>query len=495
MYNRSGKWISVGPFIRLFINTNYPVNAMFWLKLDREAPISRTRQIYEGLRRKILEGELRGGEKLPSSRQLAQELGLSRIVITEAYEQLVAEGYLDSRQGSGTRVVAGLALSGITYTAPQDWPELNSSQTGSISDIVDFRPGVPALEYFPRRKWVQLLDRVYLNIENLGLGYGNPAGCDELRIALTRYLARIRGIACHPENLIVTAGAAQAFSIISRLFKPDGKMILQEDPGVPDIRRIFARASHNLATVPVDDQGMQTALLPEGRAVSLLIVTPSHQFPLGGVLPLQRRLELIQYARATGAYLLEDDYDSEFRYQGSPVSAMQSLDPDRVIYVGTLSKTLLPAIRLGYAILPPALREEFCEIKRLSDLHNPVMEQLALAHFIEEGTFEQYLYRMKGIYRSRRNALLSSLQNHFGESVTVKGADTGLHLIAEFKSIEFSPELLRGLEDKGVRVYSLGNYSRSPENHKNSLILGYGNLNETSIKKGLNRLTEVLKTI
>src|SRR5258708_11639517 len=385
---------------------------MLWIAVDRSQDTSLIRQVYDQVRLRITRGDLQAGEHLPSTRQLAADLHVSRIVILEAYDQLLAEGYIESRQGSGTYVAEGTYLESVqreqlplVHTVAGARRENNS--------IIDFRSGLPALDLFPRKLWGHLAQKVCAESSPAVFGYNHPEGCAELRIALARYLAKTRGVRCQPDQLVITSGAAQAFSLVARLLLSPGGEILIEDPVTYELQVIFSAAGSTLYPIPVDAHGMQTDHLPLGQRPGFVFVTPSHQFPLGGILPIQRRIQLMQFARTSGCYIVEDDYDSEFRYSGTPVSSLQELEPDRVIYVGTLSKSLSPALRLGYAVLPPPLIEQYRRLKRLTDLHSPVLEQLILARFIEEGHLERHIMKMKRIYRKRREALIAALTATF----------------------------------------------------------------------------------
>ncbi|MFC4303684.1 PLP-dependent aminotransferase family protein [Cohnella boryungensis] len=466
---------------------------MSWTTIDRACGTPLFRQIYETFRRRILQGELQSGEKLPSTRELASSLQVSRTVIVEAYEQLLAEGYIEGRHGSGTYVAEGAYLQTVGAAPEGPVPGLAlSSPLPGRPDLIDFRHGLPALDLFPRKLWGELAKRTCSRTAPEAFGYGRPEGRSELRQTLCHYLRRSRGVLCEPDQLIVTTGATQAISLIARMLLTGQSDVLLEDPLTHEIHTMFALPGTALHAVPVDGQGMMTHLLPTGLRPKLIYVTPSHQFPLGGVLPIQRRVQLMEYAARTGSYIVEDDYDSEFRYDSAPVSSLQGLDPDRVVYIGTFSKILSPALRLGYLILPSSLVENARQHKWLTDLHTPSLEQLVLAEFIEEGHLERHVSRMKKIYRKRRDFLIHCLTRSFGDKVTVAGYSTGIHLIAEFAGISFTPELLSHIENKGVRVYPAAFHAYRKEEHRHRLILGYGNLAEEQVEEGIRRLHAVL---
>ncbi len=464
---------------------------MLWISVDRSSGKPLIRQVYEQIRMHILRGELQAGEHLPSSRELASELHVSRIVILEAYDQLLAEGYIESRQGSGTYVAQGTYLEEASEEQQPHSHELIDSQK-EISHAIDFRSGIPALDLFPRKIWAQLAQRVYTESPHAVFGYDNPEGRHELRNVLSRYLLKTRGVRCHPDQIVITSGAAQAFSLLARLLLSPGDEVIIEDPVTYDVQAIFSSPGTSLYPIPVDEHGMRTDLIPADKQPRFVFVTPSHQFPLGGILPVQRRIQLIQFARTAGCYIVEDDYDSEFRYEGTPVSSLQELEPSRVIYVGTFSKILSPALRLGYMVLPPSLTERCRSLKRLTDLHSPSLEQLTLAHFIENGHLERQIMRTRKIYRKRRMAVINALTMHFPDKVRIHGDATGLHLVAEFPGREFTEQTLMDLKHAGVRIYPVEIHAIRKGYHRHKVILGYGNLTIEEIEEGVRRIKTVL---
>ncbi|WP_152395980.1 MocR-like pyridoxine biosynthesis transcription factor PdxR [Paenibacillus guangzhouensis] len=468
---------------------------MTWIEIDRSSGISLYRQIYDCYRRKILQGEMRSGEQLPSTRELAANLQVSRNIVIEAYEQLLAEGYIEGRHGSGTYVAEGAYLEGIGGQAAPS--PLSDALTGHEQrDIIHFRPGIPALDLFPRKLWGKLTEQIYNQAPHDAFGYGKPEGRHELRTAVTRYLRRTRGILCEPEQLLITTGATQALGLIAKLLLASGSEVIVEDPLTHEIHTIFKMPGAELLPIPVDEQGLLTQLLPHDRKPAFTYVTPSHQFPMGGVLPIQRRVQLIQFARATDSYIVEDDYDSEFRYDSAPISSLQGLDPERVIYIGTFSKIVSPALRIGYLILPPSLIERARDLKWLTDLHTPALEQLTLARFIEEGYLERHIAKMKKVYRKRRDFMVQTLQQRFGDNMRIMGSSTGLHLLAEFPGIEFTQDVLSKIEAYGVRVHPVEIHAiRKGTGHEHRILLGYGNVSEANIAEGIRRLAAALSAI
>ncbi|MBU7320483.1 PLP-dependent aminotransferase family protein [Paenibacillus oleatilyticus] len=464
---------------------------MLWIPIDRSLDMPLIGQVYGQIRDRILKGELPSGEKLPSTRELSGELKVSRNVVLEAYDQLLAEGFLISRRGSGTFVAEGAYLEQrrrVTEAiAPSAYDNLPRGE-----GIVNFRSGIPALDRFPRRIWAQLSSAVWNEASSAVLGYDAPEGRPELRHVLARYLLKSRGVHCHPDQLVITSGATQALSLVSKLLLSPGDEVIMEDPITCDIQAMFQAQGASIRFVPVDEYGMQTALLPKASSPKFAFVTPSHQYPLGGALPIQRRIQLIQFARTHDCYLVEDDYDSEFRYEGPPVSSLQGLEPDRVLYIGSFSKILSPALRMGYLILPMPLVESCRRLKWYADLHKPSMDQLILARFMEGGYLERHIAKMKKLYKSRRDCLIECLRSAFPGQVNIIGDSTGLHLVAEFPGRRFDKEAVREIERWGVKVYLVEEHANDKEAHRSRLILGYGHLPKEDIQEGITRLSRAL---
>lgn len=466
---------------------------MLCLSITRSSDLSIIRQIYQQIRERILNGELRSGEKLPSTRELSSQLSVSRNVILEAYDQLLSEGYIVSRRGSGTFVAEGIYLKKDPLPSASIIRRTEEASQDHL--IIDFRSGLPSLDQFPRKTWARLAYHTWSEASSTLLEYDHPEGRIELRELLSHYLLKTRRVVCRPEQIIITSGAVQALSLVAQLLITTGDKVIIEDPITQDIQTMFKAAGADLYPVPVDHHGMNTSFLPASLDPAFIFFTPSHQFPLGGVLPIQRQVQLIHYARKKGCFLVEDDYDSEFRYDGSPVSSLQGLEPERVIYIGSFSKILSPALRLGYIILPSALVDRARMIKRYSDLHSSSMDQLILARFINEGYLNRHILKMKKIYKRRRDYLISRLKAAFKEKVRLYGYSTGLHLIAEFPDLVFDSHNLAIIQQMGIKVYPVEEHAIQKGMHAHRLIIGYGHLTLEEIKEGVKRLESAWKNI
>jgi GntR family transcriptional regulator/MocR family aminotransferase len=469
--------------------------------IDRASSLPLIRQIYREISSQILRGEMASGERLPSTRETAGELGVSRNVVIEAYEQLAAEGFLIGIEGAGTFVAEGSMLAPRAFSpAPLEARTLGAAaiaaeaggEAPGPAGLVDFRLGRPALDLFPRRVWARLEYEARLGAGPEALGSAPPEGSAELRSALCSYLRRRRGLECDPGRIVVTSGALHGLSILSSLLLGPGAEAIVEDPGYVLAREIFEDSGAAAMPVPVDEEGLRVELLPRGGKPALAFVTPSHQFPLGGCLSIQRRIALVEWARESGCLLVEDDYESEFRYDVGPVSALQRLDPDNVAYVGTFSKIFFPALRLGYLVLPARLVDSAVERKRLRDRYQPPAPQLAMARFIEEGRLDRHIARMRKAYRGRRDALAEALESSFPGRVKTLGMATGLHVAASFEGIDFDAALVGELRRSGVAVHPIEDYAIAKGLRRGCLAMGYSHLTEGEIGRGVAALARTL---
>ncbi|WP_408009918.1 PLP-dependent aminotransferase family protein [Pseudalkalibacillus sp. A8] len=452
-------------------------------------------QVYDQISNRILNNEFQAGERLPSSRELANNIGVSRNVVLEAYDQLMIEGYIEVRPGSGTYVSQGSSLLVKKSEQPLELEDQNHvSEPFPSVDAIDFKASNPAMDYFPRSIWGNLTKEVCLHSEDRLFGYNPSQGITELRNVLTRYLSRVRGVKCHPDQIIITSGATQGLYLITKFLTTHNKKVIIEDPIADEMLPIFKNAGADVLPVLVDEKGIMTECLPTNHDPSFIFVVPSHQFPLGGTLPIQRRIQLIEYAREHNAYIVEDDYDSEFTYEGIPVASMQGLDPDNVIYVGTFSKILSPSLRIGYMVLPWHLVEQFRQKKWYLDRHTGTIDQMVLAHFINEGYLDRHVRRMKSIYKQRRKAMVRSISKHFSH-FKIHGKAAGMHLVLELEGVDFTEKLVNRIKDQGVIIYPIEPYAISKRKHKNKIVMGYGSLTEDLIEEGVSRIKKVLENL
>lgn len=464
-----------------------------WISIDKKSAVPMIRQLYSRVREAILSGRLVPATRLPSSRDLAKELRISRNVVLEAYDLLYAEGFLDAKRGAGTYVAEGAAFScNRAGTAPPPAEKVTMGYD-CPPDIINFRAGTPNLSLFPKRLWLRLQKEALMMPSEEMLAYGHPEGCRELREAICQYVVTQREVVCHPDQIVITGGTTQAIGIACHLLLGERRDVVLEDPITRDIQLIVASHGGVLHPVPVDNDGMQTALLPASLAPAFVYVTPSHQFPIGGTLPIQRRIELLNYAERTGAYLIEDDYDSEFRFDGPPLSSLHGLHPERVVYIGTFSKTLCPAIRIGYLVLPASLIGLGRNRKWQSDLHNEITSQLTLARFIGEGYYLRHVGKMRKHYLQKRNDVVRALTEKFGNRTELLGSAAGLHLVARFPDCHFTGSVLEGIATAGARFYPVETHAIRAGRHTDKLLIGYGNLSREAIAAGIGILAKYLR--
>lgn len=489
------------------------------LKLDGQGPLYA--QLYRALRAQILAGELPPGTRVSATRTLATELGLSRNVVMVAYEQLLAEGYLVARIGAGSFVASDLPqtfttsqrTTGVTQTVRKPPAQLSAyvrrierdMQTNALtwaprqtSLPYDFRYGRPSIADFPHETWCRVLARRARRVSVRDLDYGSPEGVSSLRETIADYLARTRAVRCTSEQVIILSGSQQAFDLTARVLIDPGDLVVLEEPHYRAARVVMQAAGATIRTVAVDEHGLRTEKLPvKGRGSSLIIVTPSHQFPTGAVMPLARRLELLSWSQRESVFIFEDDYDSEYRYTGRPIEALQALDSHgRVLYAGTFSKVMFPALRLGYLVVPEQLVKPMRTVKALLDTGSPSLLQLALVDFIQAGFFERHVHRLRMRNAARRAALLEAVARYWGNHVTVSGVDAGLHVLLWFPQVPQHREadLRARAEHVGVGVYSVTPFYSTPPLHA-GLLLGYASLSEKEITEGIRRLATVLKAI
>ncbi|WP_405433510.1 PLP-dependent aminotransferase family protein [Micromonospora sp. NBC_00617] len=449
------------------------------LHLEFDPASGRRAGLERALREAIRAGRLTPETRLPSTRTLALELGLARGTVSAAYDQLVAEGYLSARTGSGT-VVADLAGSRAQAARPAaDVPALRH----------DLRPGSPDVSTFPTAAWLRATRRALATAPMAAYAYGDPRGRIELRTALADYLGRARGVLAHPDQIVITSGYVQALALLAGV--PDGAVLAMEDPGLSFHRDVVRHARAEVVALPVDERGARTDLLrtPAFAAVRSVVVTPAHQYPTGVTLHPHRRHTATTWARERAGLIIEDDYDGEFRYDRQPVGALQGMAPDHVVYVGTAAKTLGPALRLAWMVLPGRLVEPVVRHKRHTDLHTEAIGQLALADLITSHAYDRHIRACRLRYWRRRDLLV----NRLGRHVALHGIAAGLHAMVSLPTAGPSEqEILDRAAAHGLALGGLGDHWHSPGDHPPGLIVGYGTPNEGGYLAALDTLARVL---
>jgi GntR family transcriptional regulator/MocR family aminotransferase len=478
------------------------------IAIDRTSSPPLYRQLYHWFRQAIVSGQLRPGQRIPSTRALAAELRISRLPVLNAFAQLHAEGFLETRVGSGTMVspdvpghARGPGASGRlvspqggtsgTSVAPAVAPPPSWSST-----LGPFRVSLPALEHFPMRIWSRLVARHARNPRRESLAYGDPMGYLPFRQAIAEYLGAARGVRCDVAQVMVVAGSQQGLQLAARVLLASGDRVWMEEPGYPGAHQALTAAGARITPVPVDQDGLKVEdgirLARDARAV---YVTPSHQYPLGATMGAARRLELLQWAAGAGAWIVEDDYDSEYRFGARPVAALQGLDAHgRVIYAGTLSKVLFPALRIGYLVLPIGLVPAFAAAREVADIFSATLYQAALTDFLREGHFARHLRRMRALYLERREALAAALARHLGGELEIVGSEAGMHLTALLEA---------GVDDRavseqgarhGLSLMPLSLCHLHPA-VRGGLILGYGGSSPSQTEEGIRRLKLSLQEV
>ncbi len=450
------------------------------IELDRSRARGLRAQVEAELRDAIRSGRLGPGTALPSTRALAADLGVTRGVIVAAYDQLLAEGYLLSRAGSGTVVNATPEVVKARRATPSDGSDV----------VVDFRPGVPDLDLFPRTAWMRATRAALQTMPSEQLGYIDSRGLPQLRDALVDYLARVRGVCTDPERVVICNGFAHGFSLVARALRETGRDVFAvEDPGYDGPRDEITWSGGSYRAIRVDEDGMVVDELRHSRA-RVAVLTPAHQMPTGVVLSASRRSALVAWARDVDGYIVEDDYDAEYRYDRHPVGTLQGVAPDRVIYCGTLSKSLAPGLRLGWLVLPHELVEPIITRRRATDSATASIAQAAYAEFVSDGDLDRHLRRTRRIYRQRRDALIAALGRWLPEA-TPGGIAAGLTAL-----VTLPPDLDEAIVEEraraaGVRVYPLSGYrTKHRAGMSQGLVLGYGTLTPAKIEEGVRLLAE-----
>lgn len=473
------------------------------IRIDSRSREGLQQQIYVAIRRAILEGILAPGTRLPSSRLFADDLRVSRTTTLLAYEQLAAEGYLSARRGSGTFVARELPDDLAPQPSPRRaartrHPQLSrrgmalAANPGCARRIDGqpraFRLGVPALDLFPIRLWSQLVARRLRSTTMSQLDYSDSAGFLDLRAAIAEHVQAARGTRCAADQVFIVAGAQRGLQMICSVLLDPGARVWLEEPGYPGARSALVGAGARIVPVRVDAQGLDVvAATRQAGDARMAYVTPSNQFPLGVPMSLSRRLSLLKWASGAGAWIVEDDYDSEFRYGTRPIPCLHGLDADgRVIYVGTFAKTIFPALRLGFVVVPSDLHDAFHAARRTADFHPPLLEQMALADFIVEGHYARHLRRMRAAYTERRDALADAAGRLCGGALCLRPVHTGLHAVADLDDVG-EERVYREARERGVEVAPLGMYFLGRRS-VNGLLLGFASTRPEALRRGMERL-------
>ncbi|WP_186581606.1 PLP-dependent aminotransferase family protein [Streptomyces sp. BK340] len=442
-------------------------------------------QLERTLREAIRSGRFTDGTRLPASRVLATELGCSRWVVVEAYQQLTAEGFLRTRAGGGTVVIAPQAERGSVSSA--------ASAPAPVPLLVDFEPGLPDLAAFPRSTWLRAIQHTVRNLPPHHLDYGADAGVPQLRRVLAEHLARTRGVRADTDGVIVSAGVSHGLALLCEVLRDQGHcQVAVEDPGWPRLSLAVRRVGLEPVQVPVDDEGLIVDVL-RGTTARAVLVSPAHQFPAGVVLSPARRAALLEWATACDGVILEDDYDAEYRYDRKPVAALQPQAPERVAYLGTVSKTLGPGVRLGWLVPPPALRSSVLHLRECGDPVPATVDQLALAHLIESGALDRHLRRTRVDYLARLTALRTALAEHL-PAAHIQGVDAGLHLTVHLPEGTDETALIREARQHGVQITGLHEYS-SGRPLRPGLVIGYGKARTRQIAPGIAALAQAYEAV
>jgi GntR family transcriptional regulator/MocR family aminotransferase len=457
------------------------------LRLDRGGDQSLRSQLEAGLREAIRDGRLHVGERLPSSRELARELGISRGLVQECYTQLLAEGYLTSQVGSATRVATGA----------YQMPSVPVARPGRPRLIADFLWGVPDLASFPRSDWVWATREACAHVASAELGYSDPRGNPAFREVLSAYLRRVRAAAAAAERIVICTGYAQGLGVVVRALAQLGvRRVAFEDPGygeadTSESMKVTRAAGVQLAHVPVDELGLDVAAL-DASGARAVVVTPAHQSPTGVVLAAERRHALVEWANRNDAFIIEDDYDSEFRYDREPVGLLQGLAPDRVFAIGTVSKSLAPAIRLGWVLVPPAHVGAVAEEKHMSDRGSSGVDQLAVAALLESGRYDRHLRRMRAMYAGRRGVLIDALARH-APDVRLTGLAAGFHAVAHLPDAADERAVVAAARQRSVGLYGMSLYRADGAVTPPQLVIGFGCVGERAIESGIRAIADLLR--
>lgn len=484
-----------------------------FILIDETSDVPIYRQIYESIRQSILTGKLQPKTQLPATRLLAKQLSVARMTIINAYEQLFAEGYLEGKGGSGTFVAARLPEEFLNVEQPQKKQTETAERVIKFSNFgkhlvknrrillpryssgetLPFRHGIPAIDHFPFDIWAKISQKQFKSVRAKTISYGSAKGFEPLCQAIAAHLSVTRGVNCTAEQIIITNGTQQALDLIGNIFLSKNDEVCLEDPTYFGTNDIFSAIGAKIVPVPIDKEGFEVAEAKKrSRKPRLIYVTPSHQYPLGVTMSLTRRMNLLEWARETESFIIEDDYDSEYRYAGRPFASLQGLDRNgRVLYLGTFSKTVFPALRLGFIVAPMDLVEILTTAKALRDWHSPNIEQAILAEFIADGHFAKHLRKMRGLYEKRQQILLEEAEKHLKGMLEVPPSTSGMHLIGWLpEGVDDKPFFQAGLR-QNLQLHPIF-ASCISQNLRGGLFLGYTSFDEIQLKEGVKRLKKVL---
>ena len=479
------------------------------ITIERNARRPMHRQIYEWFQNAIADGRLRPGGRVPSSRGLAAELGVSRIPVVNAFEQLHAEGYFETFVGVGTRVARSIPSEPLMITkvrqaripgehAAKAVPRRVSRRASLwkksparpwLKALGAFRLSVPALDHFPVHIWSKLTARHSRAASRTALAYGDPIGYGPLREAIAEYVRTVRGVRCEASQILVTTGSQQGLQIASQVLLDSKDRVCMEEPGYPGARQAFAMADAQIIPIKVDAEGIVVSeLTRKGGRAKVVYVTPSHQYPMGMTMSAARRMQLLNWAARNGTWIIEDDYDSEYRFDSRPIASLQGLDSNAcVLYMGTFSKVMFPALRMGYLVLPKDLVATCTEVRACMDIFSPTLNQAVMAEFIREGHFARHLRRMRMLYMEQRKALVKALQSNLQESVEVAGAEAGMHLVILLPPGVDDRTVSYEASRRGISAMPLSS-CRISSGGRGGLVLGYGGVSFRDMDEGVRKL-------
>jgi GntR family transcriptional regulator/MocR family aminotransferase len=477
--------------------------ANLFIPFDRSADTPYYHQIYQGLRDAILEGRLSRGQRLPSTRSLAGELGISRLPVLTAYDQLLHEGYLVGRAGAGTFVAPSVSrrqerastVPDLRSRPLQARQAQSSTRTDRAQSLGPFRVGLPALDQFPQKAWSRLVSRHARQLPAELMAYGGPRGHLPLRAAVAAYLRAARDVRCEPSQVLIVGGSQMALQLCAAVLLGANDVACVENPGYPGAWKALAATGGTIRSVPLDGGGLVVRALERRRRARLVYVTPSHQYPLGMAMAASRRLELLEWARRNDAWIVEDDYDSEYRFASRPLGALQGMDGSgRVIYIGTFSKVLFPALRLGYLVVPQPLLARFLDARDALDLFSPTLYQSALTDFIAQGHFARHVRRMRSTYQNRRDALVAAIHRVLGHRLEIVNADAGMHLSTWFQPGIDDVTVVRRAADRGLYPIALSTCFVDSDT-RSGLVLGFGGSTEAHIDRAVGALARIIDDV